>query len=337
MAACGPKTEKVHEVAYQGLHTRPQYLTQYAHIPFGERLTEKSGGRLNVTFYDRDAISKDVMAGVTSNLMQIGIGAQLFSPGVYPLSDVMCLPLIGPSATVGSLTTWHLHETFPEWRAEYSPEARMISYFVSATYQLHTRHKMVKTLEDLKGMKIIVISPMAVELMQRLGAVPISIGTADWYLSLERGMADAILVPLAPIKATKVCEVCPNHTIVNICFSPFYLAMNAKFYDDLPADLQKIVDDEAGATFAENCGIGLDKGAMMDGEWLKEQGDKFYVLPEAERARWLEAVMPMWDEWIADMEASGHSNVRDIVDEAVRYGDELVKQGVYVPDYTVFE
>ena len=75
----------------------------------------------------------------------------------------------------------------------------------------------------------------------------------------------------------------------------------------------------------------------MDGEWLKEQGDKFYVLPEAERARWLEAIMPMWDEWIADMEANGHSNVRDIVDEAVRYSDELVEQGVYVPDYTVFE
>jgi len=331
-----PPPEKPIELIYQGSHPRPQYLTQTAIMPFAMRLGEESGGRLEVTYYDSGAIAPDALEGVKTNIINIGHFTPSSQPGMYPLGDVMGLPFIVPSSTVGGMVATHLLDTFPEWAAEYPPEVKVLHHFCSATYNLHMKDGLVKTMGDLKGKTIIGIDAQGLEILKRLGATPITLAGGDWYLSLERGMADGILCPFAPIRAMKITDICKYHTVVNSNLFLFVVLINRDYYDSLPVDLQQMIDRESGLKASELFGHGLDEGAFKDCEWMKGEGHEFYVLPPEELARWEETIIPLREEWIASVEAKGLPG-RAVLDEALRYAQELVEQGVYVPDYTVYE
>ncbi|MGI6679123.1 MAG: hypothetical protein ACOX2Q_08740 [Dehalobacterium sp.] len=51
---------------------------------------------------------------------------------------------------------------------------------------------------------------------------------------------------------------------------------------------------------ARKCGLTLDEGAAADAQWMMDEGHTFYVIPDDERERWVDAVTPMWDQWVAD-------------------------------------
>jgi len=194
---------------------------------------------------------------------------------------------------------------------------------------------LIKTLEDVKGKKILSFASMHVPWAEALEAIPISItmtGPGDMYTALDSGMANTCFFPQAPSRAYKIFEVCPYTTLCNIGLTPWFLIINREVYDDLPADLRQIIDEECGAKWAEWCGWGLDEGARGDGQYMKEYGSTYYPLPSEEVARWSAVLAPIEVDFIADMDAEG-VDVRPFLTELKRYVDELVEQGAFIPDY----
>ncbi len=330
------EAEEVYEIAYQGLHARPQFLTQYAHIPLADNLNEKSSDRLDVAFFDQGAIAKndEVMNAIGSGLMEMGIGSHGYEPGRYPLTDLGDLPLIFPSGSIAGLATWKLYENNAEWRAQYPDDVIILSHFCGALTQLHMVTKPIRTLEELQGVRIIAISSTGADIIEALGAIPITIGTADWYISLERGMAEGILCPFAPIRAYQITDIAKYHTVIDISTGSFYLAMNKDFYESLPDDLRELVDAETGEYFSTQCGYGLDFGAEEDLRWMMEQGDHEFIIPsEEEMAKWAAAVEPVIEKKLQELEGKGYANARSIYAEMLGYIAELEEAGAYIPDY----
>ena len=297
-----------------------------AFIPWMKQLKEMSGGKLNLEYYNPNTLGpdKDNYDSTVDGIVDIGSQYNGRNPGKFPIAEVMELPLIVPCAEAGSLTTWDLYEKYPEWRAEY-PNVKILWQWTSATYQLHTTKKMVKTSDDLKGMKIICWSPKLMEIMKALGASPIQVAPPDTYLALQRGMAEGVLCPLAPVKSFKISDAAKYHTIVDLCVGPFWAAANLQVWESLPADLQKMLVDTTGMKMASASGKTLDEGAAEDSQWLKEHGHEFYVLPEAEKASWLDKLQYMRADWVKKMKANGVANAQDILDDAVRLGAEYAK------------
>lgn len=340
LAACSGngsgKEEEVYEISYQGQHARPQFLTQYAHIPLADNLNEKSEGRLDVTFLDLGSVAKndDLMNSIGSGLLEMGIGFHSYEPGRYPLSELIELPMLFPSATVAGLATWKLYENSEEWRAQHPDDVIILSHFCGALAQLHMVSKPVRTLEDLQGVRIIALSSSSADMIEAMGAIPITIGTADWYISLERGMADGILCPFAPIRAFQITDIAKYHTVLNISTSSFYLAMNRDFYESLPEDLRELVDAETGEYFSAQCGYGLDFGGEEDLRWMKDQGDHEFIIPtEEEMGEWIAAVEPLIEKKLQELEGKGYANVRSLYAEMLGYVAELEEEGAYIPDY----
>jgi len=331
-----PTAEKPTEIICQLIHPRPQFLTQTVHLPYLMGFEEKSGGRIKMTVYDAGGVVDKLAVedAVAANTLQMGYIELYAEPGRHPLGMVMSQPLVAPSSTVGSLVIWHLYEEFPECKTEYSDEIIVLSHFVSASYQFHMIDKPIKKVDDLKGLRIIGIDPFALKALEGLGAIPMQVHMLDSYEALDKGMADGILCPLAPIKALKMSEVVKHHTIVNQSYTPFAIVFNRSVFDSLPKDLQQLLIDESGAKIAEACGKGLDVGSVQDCEWMKEHGAKFYSLPEEEMAKLVEVVTPLQNAWVAEMEAEDLPG-RKVMDEALRYSDELAAQGVYIPEYPI--
>ena len=295
--------------------------------PWMKEVQKKTDGKVKIDYFDPNTLCPhmETWASVVSGGVDIGTNYCPFNPGKFPLTEVMELPLIVPSAEAGSLVTWELYNKYPEWQESFK-DATLLWQWTSATYQLHTKDKMVRTLEDLKGLRIIGWSPGIIKAIKLLGASAIEMTGMDTYLALERGMADGVFCPLAPIKSYKISDSVKYTTVIDMMVGPFWGAINTPLWNSIPEDIQKVFRETSGENMARICGKTLDEGAAGDAQWLKKnKGHKFYVVPDEEKKRWFKAVSPMHQEWLDKMEKRGYKNAQAILDDAIRLGEKYAK------------
>jgi TRAP-type C4-dicarboxylate transport system substrate-binding protein len=292
-------------------------------MPWIKRVQEASNGRLVIQFFNPNTLcpAKEVYASTVAGAVDMGASPTHWVHGKFPLSEAAQLPFIFNGAEAGSLATWELYKQFPEWRDEYK-EIKPLWQWTSALIQLHTKKKLVRTLEDLQGMKIIVWNPQLSGIVKALGGNPVEGKPQDTYLALERGLADGVVCPIAPMRSFKITEAAKYHTIANIMVDVFWAGMNRGKWNSLPPDLQKILDETTGDKMAQISGKALDEGSINDAKWMKDQGHSFYVLPPAEKNRWREKVQNVDDEWLKKMDAKGYKTAKKIYETAVNLGKE---------------
>ena len=186
-------------------------------------------------------------------------------------------------------------------------------HWVSATAQIATTKKPVRTLEDLKGLKIIGWGQALLDLPEVLGASPMNIPPPDTYLALERGMADGVHCAYAIMFPFKLNESVKYMTHADTMVVPFYTVMNEGKFKSLPPDLQKILLETTGAGMSAACGKSLDEGAQLGLERLKKGGMEQILLAEKEKERWMQAAQPLREKWLKQMEGKGYKNIREIM------------------------
>jgi TRAP-type C4-dicarboxylate transport system substrate-binding protein len=327
-------TEAV-EVVYQAIHPRPQALTADVILPFVEGLEENSGGWISVTYYDAGGVVPlpGTMDAIATNVLQMGTTYPAIEPGRYPLADVTTMPFTVPSATIASQAIWHLYETFPEWQEEYPDEVVVLTMFSSALNQIHTTFP-VTSLADLQGKKIIGLAPTSLEVISLLDAVPLSLLIQDAYDAIDKGEADGIICPLAPVVSLKISEICPYTTIINLSCDPFTISMNRDAFESLPADVQQMVLDASGAELSRAAGYVLDTGSESEAQLMSDQGNTFSVLSAVEMADFVALVSPLVDDWLAEMADLGKPG-QEVLDELLSYVAQLEAEGEYIPVYPI--
>ena len=296
--------------------------------PWIKKIKEKSNGRLIIQFYAPGTLTpaKEHWEAVRTGIADIGFNPNGFSAGTFPLQDVVALPFMFQSAEAASLSYWELCNQFPEMKAEFDG-VKLLWLHTGALYQLHTSKKKVTTLDDIRGMKTIVWTVYGRKYAAMLGAVPQEMVGMDSYPAMQRGMAEGIFCPIAPMRSFKVDEVTKYHTNINFTQDPFWGGMNIKTFEELPADLQKLIVETAGKQMASTFGKTLDQGDLAGIKYMEGKGHKFYTLPAEEIEKWRAKVSPIYEEWISDMEKRGYTNARKIFETArelgVKYQNEI--------------
>jgi TRAP-type C4-dicarboxylate transport system substrate-binding protein len=333
--ACGGKLAEPVEIVFQAIHPRAQALTADVILPFVEGLETNSDGQISVTYYDAGGVVPlpGTMDAIATNVLQMGVTYPPIEPGRYPLAAVTTMPFTVPSSTIASQVIWHMYETFPEWQAEYPDEVVVLTMFSSALNQIHTTEP-IASLDDLKGKKIIGLNSVSLDVLSLLDAVPLSLLIQDAYDAIDKGEADGIICPLAPVVSLKISELCKATTIINLSCDPFTISMNREVFEGLPSDLQDMILDASGVELSRAAGYVLDTGSESEAQLISSQGNTFSVLSEAEMADFVELVSPLLDQWLADMEALGKPG-QEVLDEVLSYAAELEAQGEYIPVYPI--
>lgn len=303
------------------MNTHPTVVNAWQ--PWFQEVLEKTGGELKLTYYNPNTLASlpDVFDSTVSGMIGLGGMDCSRNPGKFPLYTVMELPGMAPNAECGSLVVWDLYQKYPELQKELS-EINVLWQWVSATFQLHTTKKLVKTLGDLNGLKIIAWNKTSVNILKALGANAIMLPPTDSYLALERGMADGILCPLAPIVSFKISEAVNYTTVCDIFVTPFWAGFGHPIWESLPGSMQSVLTDTTGQRMARLSGLTLDEGAVRDAKRLEAQGHTFYTLPAAEKALWLNATTPLREAWVKEMESLGNKNARAIMEDAYRLSSQ---------------
>jgi len=151
--------------------------------------------------------------------------------------------------------------------------------WVKGPYRIIISRKPVKSLEDVKGLKVRQAdAPTNIKIWTTFGANISILPWSDVYLALQQGMIDAVPCGIAEMGASKLYELAKYATVTNEMPLQVALNMNNKRFKSLPEDLQNVLIDaanEAGDYFSE---LINKEGARVREETSTKYGVTYYEI-----------------------------------------------------------
>jgi TRAP-type C4-dicarboxylate transport system substrate-binding protein len=283
--------------------------THHVHVildQWAKDVGQATNGRVKITIYPGGALSTAVQLYdiVKTGVADLAWFLQGYTPGKFPLTSVIELPFMATSAKQGSQALWELCETSPEMQAEYAG-VKLLSIWTVDTGQLMTTRKVVRNVNDIKGLKLRIGSDTLKPTAEALGAVPILMAINELYDALQKGVVDGTLLGTSAIRTFKLQGVLKGLTIGHFFVNAQALGINKNSWAKIPAADQKIMMDLAGVRLAKITGIKFDSEGQVGYDDAKAAGVEIVEMPPAEMTKWKDAVGGIYQKWIADMNAKG--------------------------------
>jgi TRAP-type C4-dicarboxylate transport system substrate-binding protein len=281
--------------------------THHVHVildQWAKDVGQATNGRVKITIYPGGALSTAVQLydTVKTGVVDLAWFLQGYTPGKFPLTSVIELPFMATSAKQGSQALWELYEASPEMQAEYVG-VKVLTIWTVDTGQLMTNRKVVRNVNDIKGLKLRIGSDTLKPTAEALGAVPILMAINELYDALQKGVVDGTLLGTSAIRTFKLQSVLKGLTVGHFFVNAQALGINKNSWAKIPAADQKIIMDLAGVRLAKITGIKFDSEGQVGYDDAKAAGVEIVEMPAAEMAKWKDAVGGIYQKWIADMNA----------------------------------
>lgn len=280
--------------------------------PWTKQVSECSGGEL--TFAISGAGSQlgnvarqqeQVLAGVSD----IAVGLTGIPRGRFPRTSLIDMPFLTRDAGAATYALW---KVFPDYLAEEYQGLKVLGLFTHNGGLIHTRDKEVKTMEDMKGLRIRTPSPAASDMLTFLGATPQGLPPGEVYENLQKGVIDGTVFPWDPIKSFGLNEVLNYHLDAGAYVVSFFFVMNEGSYEKLSDTARACIDQASGDALQPKFGDWWDAWDAPGLEEAVAAGHTITELSDEERARWREALQPMIDGYLTKVQEEGVENAPEI-------------------------
>jgi len=256
-----------------------------------------TGGQLKLNLYAAGELPYtpvDAVKIVSTNKVQMSDGAVGFQAGDIPEFNVFGMPFLcttfeGFFQAVDSaapIMNQHLLDKY---------KIGVLFHWTMPPQNLWTV-KPVKTLSDIKGKKIRAWNPEQVTMLKILGAIPVSIASAEVPTSLQRGVIDGAITSALSVNDWKLYDFVNYGLMINFTMGHQFVLMNMGQFNKLPADVQKTLTQKGEEWF--------DKFKALTPQFeseardsLAKHGMQLFELSDADLAKAKEIMRPMWDEW----------------------------------------
>jgi TRAP-type transport system periplasmic protein len=300
MTSISSPTSQVGQITYHG---------------FADRVNAAGAGIVHIDLRDGNVLanSNNFYDRLLSDVMQISFGSLNYLAGKFKLSQVMDLPFVMDSAEQESVVFWRLYKT-GLLDSEFD-QIVPLYFYAYPQVALHLVKAPTAPLKDLTGLRIVVSGQIPGVMIQKLGGTPVSFGLPNAYQALQRGTADGISFPMAPLPDFKLDEVTHYHILSSFGGGPGGVWMAKAKYLSLPPDVRKILDENSGEAESRRVGATLDRFEGTVRAQLEASKDHTVVtLTPEQRASWTAQVAPLVDAWagIDDAHAKVLAKVREL-------------------------
>lgn len=285
-------------------------------VPFQEKLAELSSGKLTVKVHYGGSLIKGGPPQYGALLQ--GVADLAFSlPGYlgpkFPLSNTVTIPGIAKSAEDATNKLWNAIDLV---ETEY--DAKVIALWANDQKVLLTR-KPVRTLEDIKGLKIRVTSKQDEAYINKLGAVAVASGITVVHQNFTNGVIDGVHIGASAIRSFKLHEP-SKYVTTNLpeSNSALYVLMNQQKFDSLSAEEQGWINQASGRELSLGGGRGYDGAGKGGIAFAIQNGVEIVKLSDAEKNRWQAAMQGEVDKFLSSkVNVSSSSSKVDITGKAL--------------------
>ncbi len=157
-------------------------------------------------------------------------------------------------------------------------EVKVLGLIYAGDHCFATKNKPIVVLDDFKGLKMRIYGgAINMEKMRALGASPLQIAWPETYTALAQGIADGLETTLAGFNQQKLWEVQKYLMLSDHIRSSYFVMINRKAWDKLPANYQKVMNetlneytklqDERIHQVDKECADSAIKGGMKTIRW----------------------------------------------------------------------
>jgi len=273
-------------------------------------MTEASNGRLQFTFYPGGSLlgATETMDGVKDGSADMCWSCCSFFGGRFPVSEFVNLVGTGiDSAREATEVLNIMWEEVPELQEEFK-DWKMVALHACTYAPFSTVGTKVETKDDFKGLQIRAAGTVASKYIEALGATPVTMPTSDVYESVSKGVIDGFANDWHNIDCFKLYEPIDYCLNLPINFTACWVAMNQDTYNNLPADLQAVIDEFAGGYAGAMAGYWWDSCRYWVADKMVANGVEI-VEPSAELTEWAtsdELVGGIHDWYVTYLNDAGH-------------------------------
>lgn len=238
--------EKVYEIKFETVLNEASYWYQ-----MGERISknleEQSGGRIKMTCYANSQLAGGNQQKGCENLIDNTTQMDVRSAMIWSVIDeklgVFAIPFFYDStdAILNDIQNGDGGKAYTDVFSKYGVRMEGLAEYGPRCI---ATNKPLTSYEDIKGMKIRVASvSLHLDSMKAFGANPMAMNWSEMYTGLQQGTVDGMEAPAQILIDNTIPDVCKYIYNCGWVMDPGVLTINQEFYDSLPADLQKILDD----------------------------------------------------------------------------------------------
>ena len=223
-----------------------------------------------------------------------------FSPGRFPVTDLVILPVRLPSAKIATSAMLYLRDK-GYLNKEYAGVKTL--WLAGCTpYQIQSK-KPITSLSDFKGLKVRAAGQMG-KAVEAMGGVPVAMPMTEVYTSLQRGVVDATVNSMDSVAIFKLNEVTSSVTEFNLAVIPMVVVMNKNSFAKLPADVQTFIE-QTKTKYSEAIAEYTDGRAVKGWEIHKNEGKPVYQFGATDLEKMPRLFGPIWADYIKQFEAKG--------------------------------
>jgi TRAP-type C4-dicarboxylate transport system substrate-binding protein len=292
-----------------------QFLPQQAAIPakaiapWAKKVEAESGGRIKVQLFHAMQMggtppqlfdqAKDGVADITWTVLG-------YTPGRFNKSEVFELPFMCSGGAENCSRAFH--EYVEKNAADEFKAVKLLAAHTHGPGLFHTKAP-VTGLESLRGMKVRGGSRIINNMLVKLGATPVGMPVPGVTDALTKGVIDGTTIPWEVTPSVKIAELVKNHTTFagkeGLYTQTFAFSMNRAAYDNLPADLKKVIDNNSGVEVAALFGRAMDEGDKVGRDIAVKAGNKITELELAEVQRWKRTAGTVESDWVNEVKGKG--------------------------------
>ena len=280
------------------------------HKPWMDKVEKDSGGRIKfeaypamqlggtpVQLYDqaRDGVV-DVVWTLPGN-----------TAGRFPRIEVFELPFMMNNAEATSKAYW---EYFQTHCPDEFKDTHVLALQVHGPGMFHSASKPIKSVADLRGMKVRGPTRQVTKMLGSVGAIPVGMPLPQIPDALSKGTIEACVIPWEVVPSVKVHELTKFHGEFPagnpaLYTTTFVMAMNKAKYEGLAPDLKKVIDANSGQATSAWLGRTQQGNDAIGRKSATDRNNQIHTFSAAETQEFIRLSAQVDDEWVADMDKRG--------------------------------
>ncbi len=279
-------------------------------VPWAKNLEKISKGKIKVEIYPSMSMGgkpNELYKQVRDGSADVVWTVAGYTPGVFPRTEVYELPTVHKGDAVE--TNVAIKKNFNLIKDDYKG-IKPLMIHVHGGNAIHTTEKKVKSIDDVKGLKLRTPSRTGGWLIEEYGAEPVGMPLPAFPQALSKKVIDGGLIPFEVFPPFKFHELTKYSTYgkdgTKFGTSVFLFLMNKDKFKNLSKELQGYIEKSVDMDAVKKIGqvwMDVEKPGMK--MQRNSKGGEIVLLDDKQMAKFNKAGEKVVDRWIKEVSKKG--------------------------------
>lgn len=284
------------------------FIIADGYVKYFEDIAKATEGRVKIelTAQSLGAPPRQMQLAV-DGIADIAWGVHSYTPGTYPLAEMVELPFIGHGADKDSVAYWRVFKAMFEKTGMHPASVHTLGVHVHPPGHVYNSKQPIKSVGDFKGLKLRTANASTTIAFEKFGAVPITMPVTQLRDSLSKGVVDGTMFTSEGFINFRIADLIKHGTLIEggLYSQSFFIVMNKKKWDALPERDRAAIDKLSGEALARRIGKRWQDEENAGHDKLMKAGVQLVKADAAMMTQMKEALAHIEKAWIEKAKAKG--------------------------------